>query len=102
MGPVLEDTENGCDAVGDTISSAMLLNNFLVARRDNYDASYFKTFSQQNVSEESGSCDVDDVCPLVSDNNERNPGGRPSADAARSKDKGDERRKHLSNALQFK
>ena len=85
---------------GDTVGAAMLLHNFLVARRDNYDRNYFKTFSHQSMeSDVTGVLVDDDLYPLVSDNNQPNPGGRPSEALLNNKEKGENLRNYLAWSL---
>ena len=53
-----------------TIGAAMLLHNFLVAKRDGEDVSKFKNFSMANVVEDAGLADDDDPpFAMVTDNN---------------------------------
>ena len=66
---------------GRIIGAAMLLHNFLVAKRDSDDIHYFKTFAASNVDEirnssDNGEDDDNDVICFVSDYEAPRPPGR--------------------------
>ena len=87
---------------GGIISAAMLLHNFLVAKRDKDDIHYFTTFAAHTVDEirnPSTSTEDDDVICFVSDNEAPRPAGRKTNDMKASASKGEILRRHLTFAL---
>jgi DDE superfamily endonuclease len=77
------------EQVGDIISAAALLHNFIVDERLDEDSQYIRCFSRTNVNPEhtEGTYD-DDAYATVSDNNEPKPPGRPSNQSLRSREIG--------------
>lgn len=73
----------------DVIRAAALLQNFLIdSREDQQDYYYFKNLSHEDVAEAESNMDTNDddddfTFPLVVDNNEPKPPGRPDSDTSR-------------------
>lgn len=93
------------DDVGDIISAAMLLHNFLIDERersDNLKASdrtYFSTFSISNIIDDSEISDDEFPMALVTDNGEPKRGGRPTASQIESKQRGMKIREEMALRL---
>jgi len=96
---------------GDIINAACLLHNFIVEERDtnnvnpqDSDAEVFRTFSTSTINfldkpTIPGVTRTEFPNAMVSDNNEPNPGGRPTFDGAVSKAHGEKLRDILSLSL---
>jgi hypothetical protein len=96
---------------GDIINAACLLHNFIIEERDtnnvnpqDSDAVVFRTFSTSTINfldkpTISGITRTEFSSAMVFDNNEPNPGGRPTFDGAVSKVDGEKLRDILSLSL---
>jgi hypothetical protein len=96
---------------GDIINAACLLHNLIIEERDTYnvnpqdsDTGVFRTFSTSTINlldrpSIPGITRTEFPNAMVSDNNEPNPGGRPTFDGAVSKADGGKLRDILSLSL---
>ncbi len=89
-------SQNGC-----IIGAAMLLHNFLIAKRDLHDVHYFRTFTANNVDEVRNpmASDDDDIICFVSDNEAPRPPGRKPNYMKASASKGEILRRFLTFSL---
>lgn len=90
------------DQVGDIISSAALVHNFIVDERVEEDHKYVTNFNQRDVDEaarHATQVDIEECVAFVSDNNEPRPSGRPTSHSVRSKEIGTRIRDSLCLSL---
>lgn len=78
------------EQVGDVVSSAALLHNFIIDERCEEDCQFIRTFNQQRVNEadNNGGLNHEVAFAIVTDNNEPRPPGRPSMTGLRSREVG--------------
>jgi hypothetical protein len=88
------------DYVGDIITGAALLHNFIVDERLDEDSQYIRNFNGAVVASMEQEWDYsEEAFAIVSDNNEPKPRGRPSCQSLRSKEVGTRIRDSLCLSL---
>ena len=89
------------EQVGDVVSSAALLHNFIIDERCEEDCQFIRTFNQQRVNEadNNGGLNHEVAFAIVTDNNEPRPPGRPSMTGLRSKEVGQRIREAICFSL---
>jgi hypothetical protein len=88
-------------SVGDILSAAALLHNFIVDERDEDSLDYFASFNHGNLTSESEDFQSSDTpMATVTGNNEQKPPGRHITHDKESKDRGTTMRRTIAWTLQ--